>query len=284
MNERIERHLKALYDKGAFGDLPFERVEDSWQNKEALFSGQAANLKLEEKEVLAPEENRAFLALTFSGSLLAYFADEGKGDGCRLEYSSIKIREDVPEMIVESSISLSGEVRHNQSAEFESRMLKKTSPLYRIVAAPEELEADKQNKRISEAMIFLSNGFVKINKTFLTGVEGEGPDHFTRKTMTSYLSQKHGMTKKDVKSLLDDYEAMIEGGVLMGERVPLGRLGKFYCDVRPAQKARIGRNPATGEEMTISAKPAVCIPKISFSSAFKERVGKNPVPEGKDEE
>ncbi|MDC7221861.1 MAG: HU family DNA-binding protein [Spirochaetales bacterium] len=277
MNERIERHLKALYEKGAFGELPFERVEGSWQNKEELFSGQSHNLKLEEVETLAPEENRAFLALTFSGSLLAYFADEG--DGCRLEYSSIKIREDVPEMIVERSISLSGNVTPGQSAEFESRMLKKTSPLYRIVAAPEDLEPDKQNKRIAEAMIFLSNGFVKINKTFLTGVEGQGPDHFTRKTMTSYLSQKHNMTQKDVKSLLDDYEAMIETGVLMGERVPLGRLGKFYCDIRPAQKARIGRNPATGEEMTIGAKPATYVPKISFSSGFKERVGKNPVPE-----
>ncbi|MDC7225106.1 MAG: HU family DNA-binding protein [Spirochaetales bacterium] len=278
MNHRIERHLKALYEKGSFGELPFERVEESWQNKEELFSGQAGNLKLEEIETLAPEENRAFLALTFSGSLLAFYADEGKGDGCRLEYSSIKFREDVPDLIVESSISLTGEVTPGQSAEFESRMLKKTSPLYRIVAAPEELEPDKQNKRIAEGMIFLSNGFVKINKTYLTEGKGEGPDHFTRKTMLSYLSRKHEMTQKDVKSLLDDYEAMIESGVLMGERVPLGRLGKFYADVRPAQKARIGRNPATGEEMTISAKPAVYVPKISFSSSFKERVSKSPVP------
>ncbi len=282
MNQSIERHLKALYDKGSFGDLPFERVEESWRTKEALFSGQSANLKLEEKELIHPEENRAFLALTFSGSLLAFYADEG--DGCRLEYNSIKIREDVPEMIVENSIDLAGVVRVGQSAEFESRMLKKTSPLYRVAAAPEDLEPEHQNKRIAEAMIFLSNGFVKINKTYLTGAEGEGPDHFTKKTMTAYLAQKHGLPQKEIKSLLEDYDALLETGVLMGERVPLGRLGKIYCDVRPAQKARIGRNPATGEEMTIGAKPAVCVPKISFSGAFKDRVARNPVPEGAGEE
>ena len=276
MNDRIERHLKALYEKGAFGDLPMERVEESWENKEKLFTGQAENLKLDEVDSLEPEENRAFLALTFSGSLLAYYADEG--DGCRLEYSSIKIRQDVPEMIVERSISLVAGVARDKSAEFESRMLKKTSPLYRIAAAPEDLEPEKQNKRISEAMIFLSNGFVKINKTYLTGVEGEGPDHFTKKTMVSFLSQRHGMTQKDVRAFLDDYEAMVETGILMGEKVPLGRLGKVYAQVRPPQKARVGRNPATGEEMTIPAKPAVFVPKVSFSSSLKERVEKISVP------
>jgi len=282
VNQSIERHLKALYEKGSFGELPFERVEESWRNKEELFSAQSDNLKLEEKEFLHPEENRAFLALTFSGSLLACYADEG--EGCRLEYNSIKIREDVPDMIVERSISLEGVARVGHSAEFHSRMLKKTSPLYRLVAAGEDLDGEQQNKRIAEAMIFLTNGFAKINKTYLTGAEGEGPDHFTKKTMTAYLAQKHNLTKKDVKSLLEDYDALLETGVLMGERVPLGRLGKVYADVRPAQKARIGRNPATGEEMTIGAKPAVYVPKISFSSSFKERISRNPVPESESED
>ena len=277
MNQAIERHLKGLYEKGSFGDLPYDKVEESWVSKEALFTAQSSNLKLEEVTSLTEGEGRSFLALTFSGSLLAYFTDNGEGH--RLEYSSIKIREDVPAMIVESTISLEGEVRQGHSCGFNSRMLKKTSPLYRIVAAPADMEPSGQNKRISEAMIFLSNGFVKINKTFLTGDTGSGPDHFTKKTMIAYLSEKHNMSQKEIKSLLEDYEALLETGVLMGERVPLGKLGKLYADIRPAQKARIGRNPATGEEMTIGAKPAQYVPKVSFSSSYKERVGKITVPD-----
>jgi nucleoid DNA-binding protein len=277
MNQAIERHLKGLYEKGSFGDIAYDKVEESWTNKEELFTGQSANLKLEEVDSLPREDNRSFLALTFSGSLLAFYTDDG--DGHRLEYSSIKIREDVPGMIVERNISLAGSVKQGQSCEFNSRMLKKTSPLYRIVAAATGLAPEVQNKRISEAMIFLSNGFVKINKTFLSGVEGEGPDHFTKKTMTTFLARKHDMSQKQIKTLLEDYEALLETGVLMGERVPMGKLGKIYADLRPAQKARIGRNPATGKEMTIGAKPALYVPKISFSSAYKERVGKIRVPE-----
>ena len=40
------------------------------------------------------------------------------------------------------------------------------------------------------------------------------------------------------------------------ERVRIGGLVQLRVRVRPAQKARQGRNPATGEEITITAKPA----------------------------
>ncbi|MFP4563770.1 MAG: HU family DNA-binding protein, partial [Spirochaetia bacterium] len=51
----------------------------------------------------------------------------------------------------------------------------------------------------------------------------------------------------------------------------LGRLGRISIKRRPPQKARVGRNPATGEEMTIPAKPARGVPKISFSKHLKQR-------------
>lgn len=277
MNARVEKHLKALMEKGAFGDLSFERVEESWLIKENLFSDQAANLKLEEVESLSSDGDRAFLALTFSGSLLAFFADQGEGAG--LEYSSIKFREDVPSMVMESGVALADSVRRGSPCGFESRMLRKTSPVYRIMAAPADMKREEQNKRVSQGMIFLTNGFIKINKTYLPGSEGKGPDHFTGKTMASYLAGRHGLTQKETRSILDDYVALLETGVLMGERVPLGKIGRLYAELRPPRQARIGRNPATGEEMTLPAKPARHVPKISFSGAFKERLERLDVPE-----
>ena len=38
------------------------------------------------------------------------------------------------------------------------------------------------------------------------------------------------------------------------------------------QKARKGRNPFTGEEIQIAAKPETKVPKITFAKAFKEIV------------
>jgi hypothetical protein len=40
------------------------------------------------------------------------------------------------------------------------------------------------------------------------------------------------------------------------ERVRVGGLVQLTVRVKPAQKKRKGRNPATGEEITIAAKPA----------------------------
>ena len=40
------------------------------------------------------------------------------------------------------------------------------------------------------------------------------------------------------------------------QKVRIGGLVQLTVRVKPAQKAREGRNPASGEEITIAAKPA----------------------------
>ncbi len=40
------------------------------------------------------------------------------------------------------------------------------------------------------------------------------------------------------------------------QKVRVGGLVQLTVRVKPAQKKRTGRNPATGEEITITAKPA----------------------------
>ena len=57
---------------------------------------------------------------------------------------------------------------------------------------------------------------------------------------------------------------------MRGERVPLGKIGKMFIRVRPASAARKGRNPLTGQEITIPAKPATKVPRLTFSKTFKE--------------
>ena len=59
--------------------------------------------------------------------------------------------------------------------------------------------------------------------------------------------------------------------MLIGERIPFGRIGKLFIKKRAAQKARVSNNPATGEEILIPAKPEMFVPKISFSKMIKEK-------------
>jgi nucleoid DNA-binding protein len=42
---------------------------------------------------------------------------------------------------------------------------------------------------------------------------------------------------------------------------------------KPARKARMGRNPATGEEMKIAAKPASTVVRVSALKALKDTIG-----------
>jgi len=96
------------------------------------------------------------------------------------------------------------------------------------------------------------------------------PEKFTAQTIVSYISEKHEIPKSKAKEMIEDLFDVINAGVMIGERVPMGKFGKVYVKVRPATRARVGRNPITGEEMKIAAKKATKVPKFTFSKACKE--------------
>jgi nucleoid DNA-binding protein len=79
------------------------------------------------------------------------------------------------------------------------------------------------------------------------------------------------LTQKQARQIITDYLTMIESGMLLGERVPLGKLGRLFLKMRAPRKARVVINPATGRETTIPARPEEAVPRISFSRALKER-------------
>jgi nucleoid DNA-binding protein len=135
----------------------------------------------------------------------------------------------------------------------------------------------EQEQRLREATIFLTNGFSKMNRSIT--VPEEAPEHFTLRSMVQYVARRHNVSQSTVREIIDDYFSVAEAGLLMGERVPLGRMGRVYLDRRAPQKARVGRNPATGEEMTIPAKPARWAPKISFSTHVTDRAAALPADE-----
>ncbi len=98
------------------------------------------------------------------------------------------------------------------------------------------------------------------------------PEKFTLTTMSAYLADSRGISRKEAREILDTVFSMIEAGVIQGARVPVGNLGKVFAKIKPATKARMGRNPRTGETMKIPAKKETKVPRFSFTKAFKEAV------------
>ena len=85
------------------------------------------------------------------------------------------------------------------------------------------------------------------------------------------VADKADMTQKEVNTVMEAFEeVMMEEIFAKEDSVRLG-IGTFSGYTKPATKERTGRNPATGETITIAAKPAQKgQPKIKFSKSAKE--------------
>lgn len=96
------------------------------------------------------------------------------------------------------------------------------------------------------------------------------PDKLTSASLIDYLAGKNSLVRKNVKQILEDLFEVVGAGVMRGERVALGKMGKMFIRVRPARAAHMGRNPLTGQQIKIPAKPARKVPRFTFSKTFKE--------------
>ena len=86
----------------------------------------------------------------------------------------------------------------------------------------------------------------------------------TKSQMLTALAEKTGLAKKDVVSLVDELTAMAYSEVKKNGEFVVPGIGKL---VKVQRKARMGRNPATGEEIKIPAKTVV---KFRVSKAAKD--------------
>ena len=147
----------------------------------------------------------------------------------------------------------------------EHDLIKKTAP-YKTNAPPcqhylKMLESNSQ-VRVSGYKLNLGESKKMPNKNL--------PEKFTANSLIAFLAKENNLSKKDMKKIYENVFEVIAKGVLNGAKVPVGQFGKIHVKVRPATKARPGRNPLTGEEITIKAKPSTKVPKFTFSKAFKE--------------
>jgi nucleoid DNA-binding protein len=78
----------------------------------------------------------------------------------------------------------------------------------------------------------------------------------TQTQVASVVAERTGLSRTDAKRALAALEEVVLEELGDAQKVRLGGLVQLTVRVKPAQKARKGRNPATGEEITIGARPA----------------------------
>ena len=95
----------------------------------------------------------------------------------------------------------------------------------------------------------------------------------TKAGLLAMLADETGMTKREVGAVVDELSRIV--GRHLRKRGGAGQftlpgLLKIKTVRKPATKARKGKNPFTGEEMTFQAKPARTVVKIQPLKALKE--------------
>jgi DNA-binding protein HU-beta len=85
------------------------------------------------------------------------------------------------------------------------------------------------------------------------------PPTVTLKHLAAALAEEHEMSKKQAETVLTDLVDNIVKHLKKGERIRIGGLGILQVRKRAA---RMGRNPATGEQIQIKASK-----KVAFRAA-----------------
>jgi DNA-binding protein HU-beta len=85
---------------------------------------------------------------------------------------------------------------------------------------------------------------------------GRNPMALTQNQLVSAVAQRADLSKHDAKRAIDALEGVVLEEIGDAQKVRLGGLVQLTVRLKPATKTRKGRNPGTGEEITIAAKPA----------------------------
>ena len=96
----------------------------------------------------------------------------------------------------------------------------------------------------------------------------------TKNMILTEIAESTNLTKVQVSSVIDELESVIERHIrkrAAGEFTLPGVL-KIKAAKRPASKKRMGRNPATGEEMVIPAKPASTRVRVTALKKLKDMI------------
>jgi DNA-binding protein HU-beta len=88
----------------------------------------------------------------------------------------------------------------------------------------------------------------------------------TKAQIVSHFAKKFELSKKTASAILDEVAALAISETKKSGAFTLPGIGKLVLSKR---KARIGRNPATGQEIKIPAKTVV---KMRVAKAAKEAI------------
>jgi DNA-binding protein HU-beta len=112
----------------------------------------------------------------------------------------------------------------------------------------------------------LKKPWQSFNLAVRTILSGGTEERMTQTQVATHLSDKVGITRKQAKSALDEITSLVVRELKREGTLRLAGLGIFR---KRKTKARIGRNPATGEQIKIPARTRL---RFTPAKALKDSV------------
>jgi len=153
---------------------------------------------------------------------------------------------------------------------------KKKAPAKRKAPAKKK-KAPAKRKAIRKAAARKSAAKKSAAKKKAAPKASKGPvtQKMTKTGILNEIASATALTRKQVDSVIEELEGLIKRHISkkgVGEFTLPGLL-KVRAVKRPATKKRLGRNPATGAEIMIPAKPASIRVRVAALKRLKEMVG-----------
>ncbi len=119
----------------------------------------------------------------------------------------------------------------------------------------------------SRELLTVSSGHhATVPKNLTSGEEQQMAKAMTKSQVVSHLAEKAGIQKKAAAAVLEEIAALATKECKSSGQFVIPGLGKA---VKANRKARMGRNPQTGEPIKIPAKTVV---KFRLAKSFKDAV------------
>lgn len=165
--EQVRDHLQSLVKTAGLeeGDESLEILAEGWLEKQSAFHEQTKANEMEETDVLELEDGRGALVMTYSGSLLTIGPETDEGR--TVEYASIGLRHDVPEFVRKEGSVLAGDVTKDAPVEFETGPIQKSSAVYAIAVAKEDLNSEDEEELLGQVTMMVAADFAEVNKTIV---------------------------------------------------------------------------------------------------------------------
>jgi hypothetical protein len=165
--EEIKDHVQEITNTSGLppGEESLEKIARGWLEKRQVFEDFIQKLQMEEVDTFDQYDDRGALALTYSGSLVKIgpLIDDLR----KVQYTSIGLRLDVPDVADKEGSILSGDIMVDEPMSFEIGPVKHTSPILKIAVLTGERSIEEQEEAITEATKLITDGFTEVNKTII---------------------------------------------------------------------------------------------------------------------